>query len=350
MTRTLVVGAGLAGLTAAYGLHMAGQEVQVLEARPRVGGRALSPVTGTGAVDLGPAWIWPAVQPRVMALLSELGLETLPQDETGAFVYETAQGLQSGHVPARYGDTRRVRGGTGALAGALAGNLPSQSISFDSPVRALDLRDKVRITTQAGKEWVGDKVIVAVPGPLVAHWSFTPALPAEHLAAMTRWPTWMAAHAKLVATYDKPFWRDAGYSGSAASRVGPLVEIVDHSDPAAGLFALFGFVGWSADDRADSDLVTRAALDQLGRMFGPQAATPNQTFLQDWATETFTTTASDRAVPAGHPPYGSPAAAFGGRVLFAGAEVSHTHGGLIEGAIETGEAAARAVLAEPARV
>lgn len=37
-----VIGAGLAGLSAAYDLHRAGWEVIVLEARPRVGGRVLS--------------------------------------------------------------------------------------------------------------------------------------------------------------------------------------------------------------------------------------------------------------------------------------------------------------------
>ena len=45
-----VVGAGLAGLTAARELSRTGRSVVVLEARPRVGGRTLNHEIGDGAV------------------------------------------------------------------------------------------------------------------------------------------------------------------------------------------------------------------------------------------------------------------------------------------------------------
>ncbi|MGC1812599.1 MAG: FAD-dependent oxidoreductase, partial [Solirubrobacterales bacterium] len=56
----LVVGAGLAGLTAARELAGAGLDVQVLEARDRVGGRTLSQSVGDrpeDLVELGGQWV-----------------------------------------------------------------------------------------------------------------------------------------------------------------------------------------------------------------------------------------------------------------------------------------------------
>ena len=55
-----VIGAGLAGLTAARILARAGLSVRVLEARDRVGGRTLSHRTEHGeVVDLGAQWLGP---------------------------------------------------------------------------------------------------------------------------------------------------------------------------------------------------------------------------------------------------------------------------------------------------
>jgi monoamine oxidase len=59
----------------------------------------------------------------------------------------------------------------------------------------------------------------------------------------------MAPHAKFFAMYERPFWRDAGLSGTAQSLVGPLAEMHD-ATTASGQSALMGFLGVDADMRA----------------------------------------------------------------------------------------------------
>ena len=67
-TDVIVVGAGLAGLTAARRLVDAGLAVQVVEARDRVGGRTLNHDLGDGRiVDSGGQFVGPT-QDRVLAL------------------------------------------------------------------------------------------------------------------------------------------------------------------------------------------------------------------------------------------------------------------------------------------
>src|SRR5215208_6704534 len=89
----VVVGAGLAGLSAARELRAAGRDVVVLEARDRVGGRTLNEPIGDGkVVEIGAQWVGPT-QDRVLALIRELGLETFHTYVAGKNVFERGGNL-----------------------------------------------------------------------------------------------------------------------------------------------------------------------------------------------------------------------------------------------------------------
>ncbi|WP_104088684.1 MULTISPECIES: NAD(P)/FAD-dependent oxidoreductase [unclassified Cryobacterium] len=74
---TIVVGAGVAGLTAARLLAKAGRSVVVLEARDRVGGRVYTDRTDGLVTDLGASWIHGVTDNPVAAAAEAFGLPTV---------------------------------------------------------------------------------------------------------------------------------------------------------------------------------------------------------------------------------------------------------------------------------
>lgn len=82
----VVIGADLAGLTAAAVLQEAGADVLLIEAGSKIGGRVKTqrdPGTTQYLADLGPTWVWPRYQPVVERWIKSLGLETFEQFNDG---------------------------------------------------------------------------------------------------------------------------------------------------------------------------------------------------------------------------------------------------------------------------
>ena len=78
-SKITIIGGGLTGLTLAYQLKKANIDFQLLEARPRLGGRIFTKMSGNHIpIDLGAAWFWD-YNPRVKKLLDELQIPSFPQ-------------------------------------------------------------------------------------------------------------------------------------------------------------------------------------------------------------------------------------------------------------------------------
>ena len=324
----VVIGAGIGGLAVAEAVHRNGSTVAVLEARSRIGGRLL-----TQGLDLGASWFWDGER-RVRALTDRLGIETFSQQIDGDAMIDDPAGVQRYQGNPIDAPAYRFAQGAASLTDALARELPEGVLMLDHPV--VDISESLVVTTKQ-ETWQGNHVVIAVPPALAVETMQLPKNLPTHLIDVARnTPVWMGETVKVVAMYNEPFWRKTGLAGAAISRIGPLHEIHDLSGPGSSPAALFGFA--RTGSVAPNEFEIR---DQLARIFGESAASPQELLIKDWGKDVWTN--PHRGPVMGSPNYGM----FGhevyqhsyldDRLHWCSTETAPHYAGHIEGALEAAE-------------
>ncbi len=398
--KVAVAGAGLAGLSAADELRRAGVEVVVLEARDRVGGRVWSRELDNGAVvEMGAEYVLPG-NTAVRELAARLGLELCDKgmaygrreprggtptthEEMAAAVpaieraldgapaelsaQEFLDGLDidagvreallarveiSSASPAAEVAARdlagiahvdeepapSVAGGNQGLALALAALL-GDAVRLGSPVERIEWRDGGVRVRAGGGELDADACVVAVPAGVLGRISFEPALPRAHTAAFAavRYgdaaklfvPLSAPARASAVMSVPERYW--TWTARGAGGEVQPVVSAFAGSAPAL--------------ERLELARGPERWLDSLTRLRGDLSLDPAGVLLSTWADDPWVRAAYSTSAP---PELAELAAVPLGPLAFAGEHLGGVHAALMEGAIRSGAAAARALLGRAA--
>jgi monoamine oxidase len=443
---TIVIGAGLAGLAAARALARAGRQVQILEARDRVGGRTCTIKAADGTpVDIGGQWVGPT-QDRALQLIGELGIETYPQFHAGRkqlklcgkrssyrrtipslplhnlldlqlnlsrlewlarkipaaapataaqagrwdaisaadwmhrhahsrkvfnllraathavfatepeeisflqflFYLRSAGGLMRLVEIPNGAQEQRIKGGAQQISEGLLRQAQAAGAELRLNTPVVDIEQHaggVRVQTEAGS-LEGAHVIVALPPAQAAALRWTPELPTQRRQLLQRMS--MGSVIKCLFIYERPFWREAGWSGEMVCDESPLRMSFDATPYHDRHGALVGFIlGKEAAAWSERGLEARkrATLHQLTEYFGPAAAQPVEYIEKDWCTDPWSQGCYVALMPPGvmtrlghwlREPLG--------RVHWAGTESATVWNGYMDGALESGERAATELL------
>lgn len=239
----------------------------------------------------------------------------------------------------------RLAGGSQLLSVRLAERLGGL-VELEAPVRRIGRgRSSVRVETDRLKI-EAERAIVAIPPALAGRIAYEPALPAYRDQLTQRVPQGTMTKANVV--YPEPFWREDGLKGFAFATDGPVSAAFDNSPPDGSPGVLAAFVKGVEARRLSrlSEAERRGeVLAGLARFFGKQAGSPEAYHELDWSAEEWT-----RGCYAGHfPPgvwtqYGPALREPIGRLHWAGTETATVWNGYMDGAIRSGERAAREVL------
>ncbi|QJU54809.1 NAD(P)/FAD-dependent oxidoreductase [Herbiconiux sp. KACC 21604] len=194
---------------------------------------------------------------------------------------------------------KRVVGGLQQVPLKLAETLGLENVRLSQPVRRIRWSaaalpadavegEPVEVSTDA-LVVTAKRVIVAVPPNLYNRIEYAPNLP--RLRQQSQQHQSLGLVIKVHASYETPFWREAGLSATAFSPYQLVHEAYDNSNHGESRGTLVGFVSdKKADDvfRLPAEERKRRILESLAAYYGPQALEPVVYYESDWAAEEWT--------------------------------------------------------------
>jgi len=242
--------------------------------------------------------------------------------------------------------TTRFIGGTSEIPRRLAA-LVGDRIVLDVPVQLIEhTADSAIVHCRGGLVARGRRVIVAISPTLAGRIMYEPPLPGIRDQLTQRLPNGSAMKAFFI--YDEPFWRADGFNGQLISDVGPARMSNDTCLPGDdhGVILLF-LEGEQARTfgRLPEDERRTALTAELVRHFGSQAAHPEFYVDGEWSDRQWTRGCYNANLgPLVWTNYGHALAAPIGAIHWASTDTATYWSAYMEGAVEAGERAARAVV------
>jgi monoamine oxidase len=243
---------------------------------------------------------------------------------------------------------QRFHGGAALIPQRMAKQLGRGRIRLNTPVRKIVQNARGARVYSDKKSFRCRQVIVAMPPALAGRIRYGPKVPALRDQLTQRVP--QGTLIKFDAVYDRAFWRDKGLTGQAVSLQGPVKVTFDASPPDGKPGVLLGFIGghearvWQRRSKAERQA---AALECFARYFGAEARSPRQVVEINWASELWSGGCPVALFQPGTLyDFGEALRAPHGRIHWAGTETSTYWNGYMDGAVRSGERAAKEVLAK----
>lgn len=342
----LIIGGGLTGLLIAYLLQKESVSSNILEARSRLGGRieTIRPANAP-ALEMGATWLGKKHH-HLLNLLDELDIDIFEQLMGTKGFYEpmSISPPQLVDLPPADEPSYRISGGTESVITTVAAHLDERRIQLHQPVKAIRKTETgLEVQTETDRFQANVAVSTLPPKLLAESIHFSPSLPNEIMDIASQTQTWMAESIKIALTFEKPFWRSSGSSGTIFSNVGPVTEMYDHSGK--NRYALKGFMN-SAYHAVSRERRKQLVLEQLHRFYGEKADSFMSYRECVWSNEPFTFSPyQDPVVPHqnnGHSIFQQ--SFLDKRFLIAGSETASEFPGYMDGAVESAYRASSQIL------